>query len=577
MKNRLYLGVLLTFMLVALWSCKQFQGATVTATPDPLVVIADSIKYEVKGVVPPKSGFKKKGTYTAQGKIGSRSQGKVTISSTKYPDIKKTGMDTTLKYVFPFFDDMDGNDLMMEQKYERKSKTFELPDIRDLAQCCITTSRLVWENDQFIFVSHEHSWKQKVPLRLDAKFDFPKDIWEIQEGQYSKGDIVAIGQFLKAKKVATKITIVGFASPEGPYKRNVELSVNRSKQVQDWLVEQLKAEGYNQYLDSTFFNISTTSADWEGFKAGLSSSGYPADVKSQIIEIVSAGLSEDQKEKQIMALVGGKDKVESILAPLRRATIVVEGFEPRKTDREIDQLIQDFVDGKLQGNIAEIFEQEEWLYAISRVDDLKKKKVLLEAFRNKYPSDYRAFNDLGAIALWEGDTEAGLEYLEAAQKLKTNDHAINNNLGVAYKNKGQYVNARSVLESSYATKSTKEASFNLGVVLEKQGMFNDGVTRFNSSNPTQGSYYNSGLCKLMMDDLPGAQASLDESIKLNKDESAWPYYLRAVVAARQKDAATMAQNLRKACMLDAELKKKAPKDLEFRDYFTSPEFKASIQ
>ena len=45
--------------------------------------------------------------------------------------------------------------------------------------------------------------------------------------------------------------------------------------------------------------------------SSVNSLPYDADVKSQILEIISAGLSEDEKEKQIMALVGGKQKVET--------------------------------------------------------------------------------------------------------------------------------------------------------------------------------------------------------------------------------------------------------------------------
>ena len=570
MRKFLVFGTLAIF-ITGMWGCKAFKGAAVTAKPDPLEVHADSISYSIRASVPPKSAFKKGGVYSGEGMIGTRSQQKVVISTDKYPKIKKTGVDTTINLKKAYFDDMDGNDLKVKQSYERRGKEFELPDIENLAQCCITTSRLVWENDQFLFTNNEY--QKEVPLNLTAKFQFPKDVFAIQEGDYSKSDISAIGEFVKAKKIATKITIEGFASPEGPYKRNVMLSIERLKQVQTWLTAQLQEAGYEQYLDSNFFQLSTTAQDWEGFKAGLN---VPADVRTQVIEIISAGLSEDQKEAQIMALVGGKDKVESILAPLRRATVRVEGFEPRRTDAEIDKIAADFIAGKFDGTLKTTYEKEEWLYAISRVSDIDGKRMLLEGFREAYPSDFRAFNDLGAIYLKQGDLKKGTEMLEGAEKLKSGDAAISNNLGVAYKAKGNYKQALALYQNSLGAKSSGEANFNLGVVLEKMARYADAVEKFNAAASIEGSSYNAGLCKLLNNDLAGAKANLGEAIKAAKDE-AWPYYVMAIAGARASDASTMTVNLKKACELDGNMKEKARKDLEFRKMWSSPEFKAATK
>lgn len=555
------------------WACKPFQGAAVVCSPDPIEVHADSVSYTLKATVPPKSGFKKKGTYIGEAKIGGVSQGKVVFSSEKYPNVKKTGIDTTIKFNRAFVDKMEGNALMIEQSYERKGKEFELPEIENLCQCCITTSRLVQNGTNTIFSKNEYV--EHVPLRLEAKFNFPKDVFDIQEGDYNKADIKSIGEFISKKYPATKITIVGFASPEGPYKRNVMLSVNRSKEVQAWLTEQLKASGYESYLDSSFFDISVTHEDWEGFKKSIQSQPYDAGVKSQIIEIVSAGLSEEQRERQIMALVGGKDKVEHILAPLRRATIVVEGHEPRRTNAEIDKIAADFVKGNGSGNLKDLYEKEEWLFAISRQQDVNAKKALLEAFRDAFPSDPRAFNDLGAIALMQNDADAGLNYLEKAYKLKTNDHAVLNNLGAAYIAKNKYARAKESLESSLSAMDSKEANYNLGVALEKMARYNMAVEKFNKAGDLEHAQYNAGLSKLLMGDINGAKASLNEAIKQN-DKDAWAYYLMAVAGARSNDPSTLTVNLRKAIQLESGLKSKASKDLEFRKYFTNSEFKAAI-
>ena len=373
------------------------------------------------------------------------------------------------------------------------------------------------------------------------------------------------------------MVIEGFASPEGPYKRNVELSVNRSKQVQDWLIEQLKEAGYENYLDTSFFEISVTNEDWDGFKARIQSQPYSQDVKNQIVQLVSAGLDPNDLEKHVMALVGGKDRVENIVAPLRRATIKMEGYEARRTDEEIDRIAIEFVRGSFEGSLKETFEKEEWLYAISRQDKIRAKKALLEAFRDAYPSDPRAFNDLGVIALLQSDLDAGMNYLDKAYKLNKSDNSILNNLGVAYLKNGKYTNAQTVLENSIGAGSTPEANFNLGVVLEKMARYNLAIGKFNNAGDLKGATYNAGLCKLLMGNLTGARNTLEEAVKKTGDDMAEPYYALAIAGARGKDASLMGKNLRKACQINSAMKDKARKDLEFRNYYTSTEFKVATE
>lgn len=560
---------------IAFSACKVFQGASVNCSPDPIEVHADSIRYQLKASVPPKSGLKKGGTYIGEAKIGGVSQGKIVFSADKYPEVKKTGIDTTLKFARPFEDKMDGNSLLIQQNYERKGKEFELPDVENLCNCCITTSRMVYEGSYLIF--SKHNYQKEVEVNRSAEFNFPKNVSDIQPGEYNQSDVLAIGDFLKNKYVAKKVIIEGFASPEGPYKRNVELSVERSKQVQDWLIAQLKEAGYENYLDTTFFEISVTNEDWDGFKASIQSQPYSQDVKNQIVQLVSAGLDPNDLEKQVMALVGGKDRVENILAPLRRATIKMEGYEARRTDEEIDEIARQFVRGGFEGSLKDTYEKEEWLYAISRIDKTRGKKALLEAFRDAYPSDPRAFNDLGVIALIEGDLDAGMNYLDKAYKLNKSEHSILNNIGVAYLKNGKYKNAQTVLESSIAANSTPEANFNLGVVMEKMARYNMAIEKFNNASELEGALYNAGLCKLLMGNLSGAKNTLTEATKQSGDNMAEPYYALAVVGARTKDASVMGKNLRKACQINSAMKAKARKDLEFRNYYTSTEFKVATE
>jgi tetratricopeptide (TPR) repeat protein len=561
-------------LTLGLSSCKTFKGATVNCTPDPIEVHADSIKFQVKATVPPKSGMKKGGTYTAEGMFGDVSQGQIVLSTDRYPKVKKTGIDTTITFRRPYVKGMEGNSLTIKQNYERKGKATQLPDVDDLCECCVTTSGLVYDGTYMIFSSH--NYVKEVKAERKAQFNFPKNVWDIQSSDYSKSDIVAIGDFLQKKYITQRVTIKGFASPEGPFQRNTDLSINRSKHVREWLIEQLKKAGYDNYLDSSFFDMAVTYEDWDGFKASIQGQPYSEDVKKQIVTLVSAGLEPNDLEEKIMSLVGGKEKVEYILAPLRRATIEMAGSEVRRSDAEIDQIANDFVDGRLQGNIKDLFQQEEWFYATTRQGDPARRKILLEAFRDAYPNDSRALNDLGAIALMENDENAGMDYLDKARMLNGKDHAIQNNLGAGYVRGGKYKEAKEMLENSLAGRNTPEANFNLGVVLEKMARYNMAVERFNAAGNLEGSQYNAGLCKLLMGDMNGARSSLEEAARQSGESMAMPYYALAIAGARVKDPSLLTINLRKACKIDESLKDKARNDLEFRNYWNNTEFKAAI-
>ena len=586
MKNTSTLFVVSCVSLGLFFGCKKFDGPNaVTANPNPLEVHGDSIEFTAKVKIEPKSGMKKKGTFVAEPAIKNGADNfkidNIVVKGEQYPEIKKQGAELSKKYKVAYNAKMNGGTLRSENFYQKKAtkSKAEVTDTENVAKCCITTSQLIWETDQMLLAAKERNeYRKVVPLRLEAKFNFPKNIDKIQDDQYNKSDITAIGEFITKRLPATKITIVGFASPEGALKRNIELSVNRSKVVQNWLMDQLKNAGYTEYLDSTFFSISTTSEDWDGFKQSVRNSPQFSEYSSQIFEIVSSGISEDEKETKIMALVGGarSPEVEALLSPLRRATIVMEGQEPRRTDAQIDSIGLAFVSGRISGNIKDIYEKEEWMYAISRMDRWSDKKAHLSAFVQAYPSDYRGLNDLAAIQISEGNLTEGMKNIEAASNSKRGDNMISNNMGVAQRKSGKKADARRSFESSLSAQNTPEAAFNLGLVQTQMGMYAQASDRFNASKSLKGAEYNLGLCKLMTDDKSGARAALQASAKEYPDYHQG-FYLLAVAGVRSNDKDIWTLNLKKAVDSNKRFGTMAQSDLEFDKVRDTPEFKAIVK
>ncbi|MGQ9862865.1 MAG: hypothetical protein ACUVRD_00045 [Bacteroidia bacterium] len=557
--------------------CAKFKGATVTATPNPLEVHADSVKYAVKATIPPKSGIRKKGVYV--GKLVIKNGGQryelntVRIAASDYPEIKKQGAVLSVAGIKAFEEGMDGGKLVAENRYERKKKTFDLPEL-ELAPCCITTSRLVDARNYVLFEKHGHTSKK--PVTVDALFQFPQNVFLIQPTEYEKASIREIAAFLQKKYPATQVELAGYASPEGRFKRNQFLSLNRYKEVQKWLIDQMRQQGYTAYLDSSFFKLSATPQDWEGFKQNLAQTSLPEEVRQQVISVIASKLSPDAKEREVMKLVGGPKEVEFILSPLRRTHVRLSGFSGRLTDEQIDSVAQAFLGGKIGLDaLAATLEQEAFYFATTRVNNVDQRYNLLKAYTTKYADDVRGYNDLGAVAIQKGLLDEALDYLNTANQKKPNHHAVLNNLGVIYKERKQYAQAVEALQKSYAAQPTREAAFNLGVIYEKTAQYAAAAEMFANAGDLARAYYNGGLSKLLMGDLAGAKTELEKAINQDKND-AMAYYVLAIVGARSADSNLLITNLRRAVQLNRELAAKAKKDLEFRKRWDSEEFKAAV-
>ncbi|MCX7606328.1 MAG: hypothetical protein N2170_03545 [Bacteroidia bacterium] len=580
--NRLYTRLGAPGLLISLGfltQCAKFKGTVVTVNPNPLEVHADSVKYSVKVTVPPKSGFRRKSTYN--GKLAVKNGANryevrtVTISADQYPkkQLKNEGVTLSTQGIFAFQEGMDGGMFVAENSYERKGKTFDLPDF-DLAPCCITTSRLVDARPYVLF--EQTTYTSKRPITLEALFQFPQNVHLIQPGEYERQAVKDIVAFLQKKYPATSVTLAGYASPEGRFKRNQFLSLNRYKEVQKWLVEQMRKEGYKEYLDSAFFKVSATPQDWEGFKQNLAQTSLPDNVREQVVQVIASNLNPDAKEQKVMALVGGPKEVEFILAPLRRTNVRLEGFSGRLSDEQIDSIANAFLSGAItQEALLNALIQEELYFATTRQKDNTRRERLLKAYSSRYGQDHRAINDLGALTFLAGRLDEAMDYLNTANRLSANNPAVLNNMGLIYAARKEHAQAAQAFQASYAARPTPEAAFNLGVVYEKTAQYAAAAEAFGNAGDLPGAHYNAGLSRLLMNDLAGAKVSLERAIQQDS-KNAWAYYVLAIVGARSADNNLLVTNLRRAVQANRELAKKAQSDLEFRKQRESAEFKAAL-
>lgn len=97
----------------------------------------------------------------------------------------------------------------------------------------------------------------------------------------------------------TKVVIVGYGSPEGPYSINERLSKERAQALSNYL----KTEFGNNFSSSTQFVVSSVAEDWDGLKELVEESTTLP--KEKILNIISSYDIFDGREKKLMDLNGG--------------------------------------------------------------------------------------------------------------------------------------------------------------------------------------------------------------------------------------------------------------------------------
>lgn len=139
-----------------------------------------------------------------------------------------------------------------------------------------------------------------------AHIEFPQGKSSIQtnfrnnynEFKKIEEDILTIKSTLGAS--VTKVTIIGYGSPEGPYAVNERLSKERAQALSDYL----KLEYGNNFSPSTQYVVSSVAEDWDGLKE-LIQTDSTLSAKEKILDVISSYDIFDGREKKLMDLNAG--------------------------------------------------------------------------------------------------------------------------------------------------------------------------------------------------------------------------------------------------------------------------------
>jgi len=319
------------------------------------------------------------------------------------------------------------------------------------------------------------------------------------------------------------------------------LAADREKVTVGYLGKELKKAKATGAIDAKF-----TAEDWDGFKDLVGSSNIQD--KELILRVLSMYSDPEKREQEIKNLSAVyQNLAEDILPKLRRSKMTLTVDLIGKTDEQLKTLA---VNDPSKLNV------EELLYASTLFNTTSEKEGIYKKATELYPTDYRAFNNLGGIALRAGNVSEAKSYLDKAYSLSKSAD-VSSNLALYSMTTG----ASASTVDSYLGAAAGAAGANeaIGIQYIKKGQYAKAVESFGNIKSN-----NAGLAQILTKDYSKAKSTLDAVAAPTAETS----YLKAIIGARTNNKDLVVSGLKSAISADKSFAKKALNDLEFSKYVT---------
>ncbi len=414
-----------------------------------------------------------------------------------------------------------------------------------------------------------HNYQKVTIISEEVTVYFPKNLYNFSKNlEWNKKEDVLnqfeeLNNFVRLGWEIKDIHIDGWASPEGEETLNEGLSEKRSKTATNIIYRNLKKlvrekdskVGFTNPKEEINLKSIGHGPDWNGFLKVVEASNIKD--KRTILNVVKSS-DPLQREQEIRNMISIYPELEdNILPPLRRADIIVNCYEPKKTDEEI---------ARLATSDPKQLSQEELLYAATLTDDWNTQYNIYISATQNFPKSWKGFNNAGYVALKLGKIDNAIKHLTTAERLNKNNGGVMNNLGVAYAYKNEYKQAEKYFLN--ANKMGVDNNYNLGLIEIVKGDYSSAINKFSGVKCN----YNVALAQLLSGNNSAAASSLECARK-----NAATYYLMAIVGVRTGNETMMLTNLKKAVKADSKYKAEARIDREFIKHFETSEFKEIVK
>jgi outer membrane protein OmpA-like peptidoglycan-associated protein len=468
-----------------------------------------------------------------------------------YTVIRSTGGSYTQEIEFQYDEKYAKSTLFVRPTLIVKGQRIQFPN--DIKAADGVTSLYTLAEAEVVPLLLNDRYQKSEEYTENAEIKFLINQYNVRPSELKKGEWKTLNDFListlKSNQVQLKeIQISSYASPDGPTEKNEMLSTKRGKSANDILSKQLAKSKLK--LDQKLLNVKHTAEDWEGFQKLMEASNI-AD-KQLILRVLSMYNDPQVREREIKNIAAVyKVIADKVLPELRRSQLSIKVSQLALTDNDIKGLVDN--------NKLDTLTVEQLLYAASNLyrGNATVPEKLYQYTAKKF-GDYRAYSNLGAIALSKKNFTVAKENLDAALAAADKDATaqdadkliINNNLGYVALLQGKNSDAGKLL--TVAGLDASKAG--LGYLDILKGEYINAETLLRNLQS-----FNEALALVLNGKLDAANAVLA------KQSTPKAYYLKAVIAARNNLADDVKSNLDKA---GAEWKEKAKQSVEFANFQT---------
>lgn len=521
-----------------------------TVTPNPLETQAGQVPATINGTFPEKY-MKKKAVVTVTPELRYADGQVAKGNSATFQGEKVMGNDQTISYkvggrytmktAFNYVPDMQKSEMYLTFDARIGKKQQKVPAVK-VANGVIATSELYKKTlaSESGIIAPD-TFQRVNEKKQEANIKFLINQANIRKSELKNNSVQEFVQMLKKINADREgfniqnVEIQAYASPEGGVKFNDQLAGKRQNESEKYVKGTLKQNKVNADIDAHY-----TAQDWDGFQKLVAASNLQD--KEVILRVLSMYEDPQEREQQIRNMSAGfRELADGILPELRRSRLIINYETIGRSDEQIEQQYKDDA-AKLSA--------DELLYLAT----FDKKPAEQEAIYTKttqiYDKDYRAYNNLAALALAKGDKAAAQKYAEKAASLGSDTPEAQANMGLLALVNGNVQDAERAISKSANSENVKAA---LGALNIAKGNYAQAEQYFGKTNSNTAA-----LAQLLNKNYAAAAKTLDKV----QNPNAMTDYLHAVVAARRGNKFAASSYLKEALQKDPSLKQYAENDLE---------------
>ena len=521
-----------------------------TVTPNPLESQGGKVPATINGSFPEKY-MKKKAVVTvtpelryADGKVAKGNsatfQGEKVMGNDQTISYKVGGR-YTMKTAFDYVPDMQKSEMYLTFDARIGKKQCDVPAVK-VANGVIATSELYKKTlASESGVIAPDTFQRVNEKKQEANIKFLINQANIRKSELKNNSVHEFVEMLKKINAdregfnVQNVEIQAYASPEGGVKFNDKLAGKRKNESEKYVKGALKQTKVNADIDAHY-----TAQDWDGFQKLVAASNLQD--KDVILRVLSMYEDPQEREQQIRNMSAGfRELADGILPELRRSRLIINYETIGRSDEQIEQQYKDDA-AKLSA--------DELLYLATFDKTPAEQEAIYTKTTQIYDKDYRAYNNLAALALAKGDKAAAQQYAAKAASLSNDTPEAQANMGLIALVNGDVQEAERAISKSANSENVKAA---LGALNIAKGNYAQAEQDFGKTNSNTAA-----LAQLLNKNYDAAAKTLDKV----QNPNAMTDYLHAVVAARRGNKFAASSYLKEALQKDPSLKQYAENDLE---------------